>query len=136
MTKLYCTNLDLGGQSKVFKYFEWRRPPIENNIKILKWNNSATAYWIILKFYALSLDDQTIFFKSSKWRRPLMEDDLKNIENGISLYQLWLMSSKEEIWGKLRGNLECGSAQPSLLSFLLSCCYIVMLCCRKKTKVS
>ena len=79
MTKLYCTNFDLGGQIKVFKYFEWRRPPIQNNIKILKWNNSATAYLIILKFYALSLDDQTIFFKSSKWRRPTMEDDLKNI---------------------------------------------------------
>jgi hypothetical protein len=74
MTNLYGTNLDLGCQSKVFKYFEWRQPPIEDNIKILNWNNSAMAYSIILKFKTLSLDDQTIFFKSSKWRRITMED--------------------------------------------------------------
>ena len=46
---------------------------------------------------SLSLDDQTIFNKSLKLRQPIR-----------------VMSSYGEIRGKLRGNLECGSAQPSL----------------------
>ena len=29
-------NLDLGNQSKVFKYFKWRQPPMEDDLKILK----------------------------------------------------------------------------------------------------
>ena len=29
-------NLDLGNQSKVFKYFKWRRPLMEDDLKILK----------------------------------------------------------------------------------------------------
>jgi hypothetical protein len=29
-------NLDLGDQSKVFKYFKWRQPPMEDNLKIIK----------------------------------------------------------------------------------------------------
>ena len=29
-------NLDLGDQSKVFKYFKWRRPLMEDDLKILK----------------------------------------------------------------------------------------------------
>ena len=32
-------------------------------------------------------------------------------------YNIWLKSSKGEIWGKFRGHLECGSAQPSLFLF-------------------
>ena len=28
--------LDLGDQSKVFKYFKWRRPPVEDDLKILR----------------------------------------------------------------------------------------------------
>ena len=42
---------------------------------------------------------------TSNGRRP------QNIKSGKS----WLMNSKGEIRGKFRGNLECGSAQPSLL---------------------
>ena len=44
-----------------------------------------------------------------------MEDNLKLLKVEYLCNQLWLMSSKGEIRGKLRGNLECGSAQPSLL---------------------
>ena len=29
-------NLDLGDQSKVFKYFKWRWPPMEDDFKMLK----------------------------------------------------------------------------------------------------
>ena len=39
------------------------------------------------------------------------KDDLKAC-------RIWILSSKGEIWGKLRGNPECGSAQPSLFYFL------------------
>jgi hypothetical protein len=28
--------LHLGNQSKVFKYFKWRRPPVEDDLKILR----------------------------------------------------------------------------------------------------
>ena len=55
-------NLDLGDQSKVFKYFKLRWPPMEVNLKILKveyLSNQILDYTQILN---LSLDDQTIFF--------------------------------------------------------------------------
>jgi hypothetical protein len=41
---------DLGNQRKVFKYFKWRRPPMEDDLKISKWNISASTYWTLLKF--------------------------------------------------------------------------------------
>ena len=108
MTKLYCTNLDFGDQSKVLKYFKLRRPPSEDNIKITQWNNSATAYVIILIFQALSLDDQTIFFKSSKLRRPPMENYL----NILKVEYLW---NHCILRGKLEENSE-GNSSVALLS--------------------
>jgi hypothetical protein len=45
--------LSLDDQTILYKLrLRWPKQTvqIENNIKILKWNNSATAYWIILKF--------------------------------------------------------------------------------------
>jgi hypothetical protein len=68
--------LDLGDQSKVLRYFKWRRP--HNNLKIFK-----------------------------------VEYISKN---------LWIMTCEflGKMRGQLRGNLECGSAQPSLFLFSLS----------------
>ena len=120
MTKLYCTNLDFGDQSKVLKYFKLRRPPSEDNIKITQWNNSATAYVIILIFQALSLDDQTIFFKSSKLRRPTMEDVLKILiiehlnNHGINC----------ELGGNLRKTL-CVVLLSSACCFIQSNCFFL-----------
>ena len=50
-----------------------------------------------------SINDQTKFYKS------LYKDELQCI-----------MCSKGKIRGKLRGNLECGSAQPSLFVLVLN----------------
>ena len=42
-----------------------------------------------------------------------MEEELRR-KDDLKASRMWLMSSWVEIRGKLRGNLECGSAQPSL----------------------
>ena len=43
-------DLDLGDQSKVFKYFRLRWPPLEDDLKIFKVEHLSTTYWILLKF--------------------------------------------------------------------------------------
>ena len=61
-----------------------------------------------------------------KFTNPWIEDDLQwkttsKYQKGKSqqpLYGLWLMSSYGEFRGKLRGNLKCGYAQPSLFIYL------------------
>ena len=63
-------SLDLGDQSKVFKYFKWRWPPMEDNLKILK-----EEY---LSNFKLKLRCPNHIFKSSKYRRPPMEDNIKH----------------------------------------------------------
>ena len=45
-------NLMLGDQSKISKCYKYRRPPTEDDIKILKWNISATTGLILLKISA------------------------------------------------------------------------------------
>ena len=54
---LYPTqNLSLDDQIILYKFFKWRRPPREDDLQLKmtsqyqKWNISATAYWIMLKF--------------------------------------------------------------------------------------
>ena len=83
----------------------------------------------------LNLDDQCIFYESFQWWPPSMKDGLKILKveyhilqilqmkttskSGIylqPLYESCFMSSYGEIIWNLRGILECGSAQPSLLS--------------------
>jgi hypothetical protein len=85
---------------------KWRPPPMEDELKISKveylWNR-----WLNLpQILKLSLRDLNKFKNSLKRRRPPMEDNLKyqklNILEGTVLIFL-------------NGNLECGSAQPSLL---------------------
>ena len=69
--------LSLDDQTVSYKYFKWRQPPIEDDLKILKeeyLSNQLLDHTQILNF---SLDNQTIFYKYFKWRQPPQEDDLK-----------------------------------------------------------
>ena len=59
-------NLDLGDQSKVFKYFKWRRPPMEDNLKIFELELLSNHLLDQTQILNLSLNDQTIFCKSFK----------------------------------------------------------------------
>ena len=73
---------------------------MEDNLKILKvqyLRNCLLGYTQILN---LSLHGQTIMFTKK-------EKDLK-------ISKVKYLCNQEEFRGKLRGNLECGSAQPSL----------------------
>jgi hypothetical protein len=57
-------------------------------------------------------NEEDLFYKSLKLRQPHMKEVLKNIKSGIF----------DKSRGKLRGNLKCGSAHPSLFSFVKSPC--------------
>ena len=72
--------LNLDNQSKVFKYFKWRRPPMGDNLKILNVEYLSNHILDPTQIGNFSLDDQTIMYKSFKWRRPPMEDDLKTFK--------------------------------------------------------
>ena len=51
-------NLDLGDQSKVFKYFKWRQPHMEDNLKILKVEYLSSHFFDPTQILKLSLDYQ------------------------------------------------------------------------------
>ena len=70
-------NLHWVDQSKVFKYFKWRRPPMEDDLKILKMEYLINRLLDPTQISNLSLYGQTIMYKSFKWRRPTIEDDLQ-----------------------------------------------------------
>ena len=82
-------NLDLGDQNKVFKYFKWRQPPMEDDLKILKVEHLSNQLLDPTQILNLSLIFQ------NKINQPL--------------YGLWLM----------RGILEeCGSGWPTLVCLI------------------
>ena len=51
-------NLDLGDQSKVFKYLKWRRPPMEDDLKIFKVDYLSNHLLHPTKKFNLNLDYQ------------------------------------------------------------------------------
>ena len=57
-------NLDLGDQSIVFKYFKWRQPPMEDDLKKLKVEYQSQHLLDPTQISNLSLDDQTALYKS------------------------------------------------------------------------
>ena len=73
-------NLDLGDQRKMFKYFKWRQPPMEDNLKISKVEYLSKNWIESFSNLISTLDDQTIIYKSFKWRWPPMEDCLKKLK--------------------------------------------------------
>jgi hypothetical protein len=91
-----------------------RRPPMEDD---LQWKTTSNGR-------QPPMEDDLQWKKTSNGRQPPKEDDLqwKMTSNGISqqlLYGSCLMSSQGEIRGKVRGNLECGSAQLSLFHIIV-----------------
>jgi hypothetical protein len=71
-------NLDLGDQSKVFKYFNEDNNPWKTTSKLkLKVEYISNHLLDLTQILNLSLDDQIILYKFFKWRRPSMEDDLQ-----------------------------------------------------------
>ena len=63
-----------------------RRPPMEDDLKILKEEYLSNYILEPTQILNLSFDDQTIFYKSLKLRRPPMEDDLKISKVDYLLY--------------------------------------------------
>ena len=59
------------------KCFKCRRPPIEDDLKILKVKYLSNRLLDHTEILNLDWDDQSKVFKSFKWRRSPMEDDLK-----------------------------------------------------------
>ena len=52
---------DLGDQTKGFKYFRWRWPPMEGDLQILKVEHLSNHLLDHTQILNLSIDDQTIF---------------------------------------------------------------------------
>ena len=44
-------NIVLGNQTKIKDCLKWRQPPMEDDLKISKWNNWPTTDQIILEFW-------------------------------------------------------------------------------------
>ena len=63
-------NLDLGDQIKFFKYFKWRRPPMEEVLKIFKVEYLSNHLLDLPKILSLTSDVQIMMYKSYKWRQP------------------------------------------------------------------
>jgi hypothetical protein len=107
----------------MYKSFKWRRPPREDGLKILKVEYLSNRLLDHTKISNFSLDDQIIFFKASKWRWKMTSNGkwphkIKSRVSQQPLYWMRLMGFEGEIRGELIGNLECGSAQPSLFGYL------------------
>ena len=93
-----------------------------------KWNISATTYCIILKFkLKLRWPNHILWILELRWPNHILQilkvkttSNYRRCKDDIKACSMWLMSSWEEIrgklGGKLRGNIDCGSAQPSLFS--------------------
>ena len=82
---------------------------MKEDLNILKVEYLTTCSYLNIK---LQLDERTVLFKSLKCKTT-------------SKYQKWNIPATT-VWivaygirGKLRGNLECGSAQPSLFIYSL-----------------
>ena len=61
----------------LYKFFKWRGPPTEDDLKILKLEYLSNHLLDLTNILNWSLYDQSIFSQSFKWRRPPMEDNIK-----------------------------------------------------------
>ena len=60
----------------ISKSFKWRRPPIEDDLNLLKVEYLNNLFLDHTQILNLSLNVQTIFCQSYKWRLPPMEEDI------------------------------------------------------------
>ena len=102
MTSKYLPlNLHWGEQTKIEYYLKWRQPALEDDLKLLKMEYLSNRWSNLTQIVNLILE----------WRRHQMKDDFQRLKlNNIS---------KGKFIGNPRGNLECGSAQPSLFIFII-----------------
>ena len=63
-------NLGLRDQTKLYKCFKWRRPPMEDHRKILRVEYLSNHWLELTKIWNLRCADQTRLYKSFKWRQP------------------------------------------------------------------
>ena len=68
--------LKLRGPNQNKKYLKWRRPPMEDNLKILKVEYLSNHWSDLPQILNLVLRDQTNIKKCMKWRWPPEEDNL------------------------------------------------------------
>ena len=59
------------------KSFKWRRPQMEDELKILKVEYLSNHFLDHTQIFNSSQDAQTIFYKSFNGKGPPMEDNLK-----------------------------------------------------------
>jgi hypothetical protein len=64
-------------QTILCKPLKWRRPSMEDDLKILKVKYLSNHLLDPTQILNLCFDEQTMFYKYSKWRRPPMEENLK-----------------------------------------------------------
>ena len=89
-------NLDLGDQSKVFKYLKWRRPPMEDDLQIFKVDYLSNHLLHPTKKFNSNLDYQKsnlqilemiLFF----WRGAMDISSPKNVL-GVQGWKQWASS--------------------------------------------
>ena len=71
-------NLSFYDQIIFCQSFKWRRPTIEDDLKILKVEYLSNHLLDHTQILDLNFYDKTRFCKFFKWRWPPIEDDLKN----------------------------------------------------------
>jgi hypothetical protein len=129
-----------GGLNQKQKWLKWRGPPMEDDLKILKFKYLRNHKLYLPQILNLSSGDQTEIKKAwnednLKWKTNLNILKVEYLSNHWSdLSPILNLSSgdttkikttwnEDNLWvhhrGKLRGNLECGSAQPSLYYYNL-----------------
>ena len=109
-----------------------RRPPMEEDFQWKTTSNRRRSQniksWIyqqqLFGSYSNFRPMLNHIFKCLKWRLPTMEDNFR-CKDDLKACRIWLLISQGQIRGKLRGNLECDSAQPSLFMHILL--YLIMI---------
>ena len=115
--------LKLTGLNKNQKCLKQRWPPMEGDLNIFKVEYLSNHWLDLPQILNLSIGDQNKMENCLNWRWPPMEEELKILKVEY-LSNYWsdlpqflnyvIYEFSGEIIGKLKGNLECGLAQPSL----------------------
>ena len=70
-------NLSLCDYTRLYKYLIWRRPPIEDYLKIFKVKYLRNQGLDLTQIWDLPLGYQTKLYKCFKLRQPQTKEDLK-----------------------------------------------------------
>jgi hypothetical protein len=109
-------------QTEIEYCLKWRRPRKEDNLKNIEYTISQQTLIRSPQILNLSLGDQTKIENCLKWRQPSWKKKKWKWSISATSYLILLefeVHPLEKIIGNPRGNLECGSAQPSLFHFFV-----------------